>query len=148
MDNLVVDSMSVSNQAVHTGNIWFWIAIIEVFVILYLASRLIFHPQKGHIKVKEQLKSAPINLGNTINSAFNSKPLYDKLKVKCHPDRFANTPLQDKGLASEPTLCPVTSARSAGSLRGFQRRRLWRLLRELLERLASLFPQAQVFQRK
>ena len=91
MDNLVVDSMSVSNQAVHTGNIWFWIAIIEVFVILYLASRLIFHPQKGHIKVKEQLKSAPINLGNTINSAFNSK-----LKVKCHPDRFANTPLQDK----------------------------------------------------
>ena len=92
MDNLVVDSMSVSNQAVHTGNIWFWIAIIEVFVILYLASRLIFHPQKGHIKVKEQLKSAPINLGNTINSAFNSKPLYDKL----NPDRFANTPLQDK----------------------------------------------------
>ncbi len=96
MDNLVVDSMSVSNQAVHTGNIWFWIAIIEVFVILYLASRLIFHPQKGHMKVKEQLKSAPINLGNTINSAFNSKPLYDKLKVKCHPDRFANTLLQDK----------------------------------------------------
>ena len=26
---------------------------------------------------------------------------------------------QDKRLASEPTLCPVTSARSAGSLRGF-----------------------------
>ncbi|MFR2007205.1 MAG: hypothetical protein ACLS4I_04770 [Parabacteroides merdae] len=48
------------------------------------------------MKVKEQLKSAPINLGNTINSAFNSKPLYDKLKVKCHSDRFANTPLQDK----------------------------------------------------
>ena len=55
---------------------------------------------------------------------------------------------QDKGLASEPTLCPVTSARSAGSLRGFQRRRLWRLLTEISERLASLFPQAQVFQRK
>ena len=31
---------------------------------------------------------------------------------------------------------------------GFQRRRLWRLLSKLLERLASLFPQAQVFQRK
>ena len=55
---------------------------------------------------------------------------------------------QDKGLASEPPLCQVTSARSAGSLRGFQRRRLWRLLSKLLERLASLFPQAQVFQRK
>ena len=31
---------------------------------------------------------------------------------------------------------------------GFQRRRLWRLLSKLLERLASLFPQAQVLQRK
>ena len=37
---------------------------------------------------------------------------------------------QDKGLASEPTLCPVTSTRSAGSWRGVQRRRLWRLLTE------------------
>ena len=55
---------------------------------------------------------------------------------------------QDKGLASEPMLRPVTSARSAGSLQGFQRRRLWRLLKEISERLASLFPQAQVFQRK
>ena len=47
---------------------------------------------------------------------------------------------QDKGLASEPTLCPFTSARSAGSCRGFQRRRLWRLLREVSERLASQSP--------
>ena len=96
MDNLVADSVSVSQQVVHTVDIWFWIAIIEVFVILYLVSRLIFHSQKERIRVKEQLKSNPINWDNTINSAFNSKPLYDKLKVKCHPDRFVNTPLQDK----------------------------------------------------
>ena len=35
-----------------------------------------------------------------------------------------------------------------GQLTGFQRRRLWRLLTEISERLASLFPQAQVLQRK
>ena len=43
---------------------------------------------------KDKLKSVHIDFENTINSAFNSKPLYDKLKVLCHPDRFANTPLE------------------------------------------------------
>jgi hypothetical protein len=51
--------------------------------------------------------------------------------------------VQDKVLASEPTLCPITSARSAGSWRGFQRSRLWRLLKGISERLASWFPQTQ-----
>lgn len=45
-------------------------------------------------EVKDKLKSGHIDFENTINSAFNSKPLYDKLKVLCHPDRFANTPLE------------------------------------------------------
>ena len=49
-------------------------------------------------------------------------------------------------MASEPTLCPITSARSAGSWRGFQRRRLWRLLKEISERLASWFPQTRMSQ--
>lgn len=62
MDNLVVDSMSVSNQAVHTGNIWFWIAIIEVFVILYLASRLIFQSSKGTYKSKRATEIGPYQL--------------------------------------------------------------------------------------
>jgi len=29
-----------------------------------------------------------IDFDNIINSSFNSLELYDKLKVKCHPDRF------------------------------------------------------------
>lgn len=96
MNNLVSDSISINKQVVHTIDIWFWVAIIEIFVILYLASRLMTHSKKGHMRVKDQLKKDPIDLSNTINSAFNSKPLYDKLKVKCHPDRFANTFLEDK----------------------------------------------------
>lgn len=96
MENLVADSISINKQVVHTIDIWFWVAIIEIFIILYLASRLMAHSKKGHIRVKDQLKTDPVDLSNTINSAFNSKPLYDKLKVKCHPDRFANTSLEDK----------------------------------------------------
>lgn len=63
-------------------------------------------------------------------------PSQEHRQVKIAPgifDRFgpifdAPKSGQDKRLASEPTLCLVTSARSAGSCRGFQRRRLWRLL--------------------
>ena len=44
---------------------------------------------------------------------------------------------------SAQSLLPAVRAVDGG-----QRRRLWRLLSKLLERLASLFPQAQVFQRK
>ena len=67
---------------------------------------------------------------------------------RLHPDDREHTlkEYQDKRLASEPTLRPVTSARSAGSLREFQRSQLWRLLKEISERLASWFPQAQVRQ--
>lgn len=27
-------------------------------------------------------------MDNVIDSMFNSKPLYDELKVKCHPDKY------------------------------------------------------------
>ena len=30
------------------------------------------------------------SMTNVVNSMFLCQPLYDKLKVKCHPDRFTN----------------------------------------------------------
>ena len=35
-------------------------------------------------------------MNNIINSIFNSKPIYDKLKVKCHPDLFIDDDLKKK----------------------------------------------------
>ena len=29
-------------------------------------------------------------MGNVVNSIFHSEALYDKLKVRCHPDRFVH----------------------------------------------------------
>lgn len=96
MNNLVIDSILIYRQIVHSVNIWFWVAIIEFFVILYLINRLMSHPKKKHEKLRKQLMLDPINLSNTINSAFNSKPLYDKLKKQCHPDKFVNTVMENK----------------------------------------------------
>ena len=71
------------------NNYWFWISIVELLIILYL----IFFQKKTETtreKFKREALEKDIDLGNIINSAFHVKPLYDELKVKCHPDRFPN----------------------------------------------------------
>lgn len=35
-------------------------------------------------------------MDNVIDSIFNSKPMYDKLKVKCHPDLFLDDNLKEQ----------------------------------------------------
>ena len=35
------------------------------------------------------------DMGNLVNSMFNSKPLYDELKIKCHPDLFLDDGQKD-----------------------------------------------------
>lgn len=74
-----------------TVNIWFWIALVELLIIVYL---LFFRKNKKELSAKEQFKKeskeGEIDFGNIINSSFHVKPLYDELKVKCHPDRFPN----------------------------------------------------------
>ena len=89
-----MDSVALGGQVAQAVNVWFWIAIAEALVILGLISSLLGRKGKERRELKEKLKSSPVDFGNTINSAFNAKPLYDKLKTRCHPYRFANTPLE------------------------------------------------------
>ena len=69
--------------------IWLWISIGELIIIIYL---LFFKKKKKTLSVKEQFKKEfkddEIDFDNIINSSFHVKPLYNDLKVKCHPDRF------------------------------------------------------------
>ncbi|MBN1182368.1 MAG: hypothetical protein JXB49_08790 [Bacteroidales bacterium] len=75
------------NDVFNYHNIWMWIAIIELVLILYL---LLFQkkPESTRAKFKREAKGEVIDFENIINSSFHVKPLYDELKVKCHPDRF------------------------------------------------------------
>ena len=90
----MTDSIAINGQMSQATSVWLWVAVIELLVILYLINQLMRRDRKKRKEVKDKLKSGHIDFENTINSAFNSKPLYDKLKVLCHPDRFASTPLE------------------------------------------------------
>lgn len=79
----------IDATAESTINIWLWIAIIELIVILYL---LFFKASKNNSNKKQQFKEeamkSNVDFSNIINSSFNVEPLYKELKMKCHPDRF------------------------------------------------------------
>ena len=42
------------------------------------------------------LRESDSEMDNVIDSMFNSKPLYDELKVKCHPDLFMDEEKKEK----------------------------------------------------
>ncbi|GAA4017410.1 hypothetical protein GCM10022408_33720 [Hymenobacter fastidiosus] len=95
-DALIQDSIKVVGQAVtkttenvHQINWWMWLVIAELGVIAYL---ILKEKLKSKDTAKQRFKNESlkqdIDFGNIINSSFNSIQLYDKLKVKCHPDRF------------------------------------------------------------
>ena len=77
----MTDSIAINGQMSQATSVWLWVAVIELLVILYLINQLMRRDRKKRKEVKDKLKSGHIDFENTINSAFNSKPLYDKLKV-------------------------------------------------------------------
>lgn len=81
----------------NNGTCWLYviliiIAISGILVTLYL--KLIRPQWKERQKTKQQLlQQSTVDFDNVINSSFAAKELYDKLKVKCHPDRFTDADL-------------------------------------------------------
>ena len=73
-----------------TTNIWMWVAILEIVIIVILLLKLCSKSfdKKAELK-KKVMSEGDIDFGNIINSSFNSEALYKKLMRVCHPDRFA-----------------------------------------------------------
>ncbi len=85
----------VSEKVIETTEIesatnwWMWIAIAEfVIIVLLILKDKTKHKDSNMQKFKKESLEKEIDFDNIINSSFNSKTLYDALKVKCHPDRF------------------------------------------------------------
>jgi hypothetical protein len=101
------DSIPVADNMVSTGwtdSIFFWIAIIEFFLILFLIWKLNGKKRPSHFSdvPKDKLKKAKkteINMANLMDSINGSRELYVELSRVCHPDRFINTDKQE--IASE-----------------------------------------------
>ncbi len=78
------------------ANIWFWFAIVELLFIFFLLlsrKKINATQEDNKTKFKQKAMNETIDFENIINSSFQAKKLYDKLKIKCHPDRF---PTDDK----------------------------------------------------
>lgn len=90
-----IEQISTENvQNMDSINWWFWISITEFILLLILLFRSKNRRQTHKERVdkwmtlkKEALKDN-VDFDNIINSSFHAAELYDRLKVKCHPDRF------------------------------------------------------------
>lgn len=117
MNNAIInDTLKVLNKTITKSivsndneqvNWWLWIAILEFFVILFLILRNYVKPKNTiKQKFKEDSLREDIDFNNIINSSFNSKQLYDELKIKCHPDLF---PLdKEKNIIAEKLFQEIT----------------------------------------
>ncbi len=115
-DTIIKDTIKVVSETMTKSipsennehiNWWLWIAIIEFVLIIFLVIKQKIKP-KDTIKQKfkkESLK-AEIDFNNIINSSFNSKQLFDELKVKCHPDRFPTD--KEKNLIADKLFQEIT----------------------------------------
>jgi hypothetical protein len=91
--NVPIDQITIIQS------IWFWIALIECIIIIFLIYKL-----KSKNKVNEltdietqhlrKSKNSKIDMDILMDSIHNSRDLYKELSKKCHPDRFINDPKQ------------------------------------------------------
>lgn len=101
-DTLSQVSSAMESTIVQNTNIWQWLVwilcvlrIIELFIILKQRRKTKPISIKPIDTLRAQVQNdEPIDFKNIMNSAFLSVDLYDKLKVKCHPDRFASDPVK------------------------------------------------------
>lgn len=68
---------------------WFFIAIIQFFIILVL----LFIRYKKNRKSNDidVFKTADISMSDLMENIHLAKTLYKELSRKCHPDRFVNS---------------------------------------------------------
>lgn len=117
MNNTVIkDTLKIANETITKSiaienneniNWWLWIAIIEFFIILLLIVKQKIKPKNTiKQKFKKESLAQEIDFNNIINSSFNSKQLYDELKVKCHPDLYPKE--KEKNLIAENLFKEIT----------------------------------------
>jgi hypothetical protein len=123
-DTIIKDSLkvvsgiitkSIASESNEHINWWLWIAIIEfVFIMFLLIKQKIKPADKIKQKFKKESLDQEIDFNNIINSSFNSKELYDELKVKCHPDLFSTD--KEKNLIAENLFQEITENQNNAKL--------------------------------
>ncbi len=89
IDTICNASTVNSEQTTSCTNLWMWIAIVELVIIIVLISKLLNKENTRTNIKKKVLREGDIDFANIIDSSFNSEQLYKELIRKCHPDCFA-----------------------------------------------------------
>lgn len=92
---LQTDSNSISDYVVYADySSWFWIAIVEFFIIIILLIRWNKKKIGNKNVLKDEIKSTlnnEVNMDDLMNSINNSRQLYKELCRVYHPDRFTKS---------------------------------------------------------
>lgn len=91
--NVLVEQISIFHS------LWFWIALTELLLIVFLIYKLkskdnVFELTDLETKHLKNSKNNKIDMDNLMDSIHNSRNLYKELSKKCHPDKFINNPKQ------------------------------------------------------
>ena len=115
-NSIVKDTIDVTSETIQKSiisenhehiNWWLWIALIEfLFIIFFAFKQKISQKNIVNKKFKKDSLEQEIDFNNIINSSFNSKQIYDELKVKCHPDLFPTD--KEKNLIAENLFQQIT----------------------------------------
>ncbi|KGN89305.1 hypothetical protein [Porphyromonas gulae] len=134
-EKLIQDSIKVAEKVITKTaelgsepiNWWMWLAIVEFGVIAFvLLNRKFKKAETAKQHFKRENKKTNIDFDNIINSSFNSRNLYDELKIKCHPDRFTTD--KEKNNIAEILFQEITENKN-------NVRRLLELKQEALDKL-------------
>lgn len=97
LPTVVKNTLQVDSKATLMNSVFFWIAILEFIIIIFLVVR--FKSKRNKLDFSDlerdtvkSAKSKKIDMNNLMNSINSSRYLYKELSKKCHPDRFINDP--------------------------------------------------------
>src|SRR5690606_18359338 len=93
-DSLISDPIEI--VTVPSLHVWFYIAISEFIIIIFLLWKIIRKPKSLDLidvsKVDiRKAKNSKIDMNDLMNNINRSKALYKNLSRACHPDRFVNS---------------------------------------------------------
>lgn len=89
-----IDTLVQKTTIVGIPDMWFYwglIGLVIVGIVVYFLLRkkkVLTEEELAKRKLKEQYRKVKMDGKNVMDDIFNSKPLYDALMRKCHPDRF------------------------------------------------------------
>lgn len=99
IQNIVIDKITDTAPLHTTENIWLWIALAELAVIVALVVLVSRKTKKQNLleqKFKADALQQEIDMNDVMGNIFQAKQLYDQLKRSCHPDRFTDRELRLK----------------------------------------------------